>query len=109
VFIELTGDAALRDWLPRLVGIERAVELRLGAGAAGADFVRSIPEEAHAEALTREDVTSSVHYVRFRLTPQQVERFAAGPVTLAVDLPTYREVAPLTDEARAELLSDLRD
>jgi hypothetical protein len=111
LFIELTGDAALHDWLPKLVGIERAVELRLGDGAAPGghpDVVRCIPEEAHEEALTRPDVTSSVHYVRFRLTPAQTDRFVSGPVTLAVDLPTYREVAPLTDEVRAELLCDLR-
>ena len=71
--------------------------------------MRSVPEEAHEEALTRPDVTSSVHYVRFRLTPAQIERLASGPVTLAVDHPTYREVAPLSDEVRAELLGDLRD
>ncbi len=32
LFIELTSEVALREWLPRLVGIERSVELRIGTG-----------------------------------------------------------------------------
>jgi hypothetical protein len=107
LFIELTDEESLRAWLPRLVGIERAVELRIGEAGA-LDVVPSIPEAAHAELLTREDVTSSVHYVRFSLRPDQVERFAAGPVVLAVSLPAYEEQSPLEDAVRQELLGDLR-
>ena len=110
LFIELTGEDALRAWLPRLVGIERNVELRLGAaaGQAGPEVVRSVPEGAHEEALTREEITPSVHYIRFALSPDQVERFAAGPVTVAVDHPAYRRETVLPAETREELLSDLR-
>jgi hypothetical protein len=104
LFIELTGEDALRDWLPRLVGIEHAVILRLDGGA----VVRAVPEAAHEEALTRPEITASVHYLRFTLDPGQVERFAAGPVTLAVDHGEYRAEALLPDEVRAELLTDLR-
>jgi hypothetical protein len=110
LFIELTGEDALRAWLPRLVGIERNVELRLGAaaGQAGPEVVRSVPEDAHEEALTREEITPSVHYIRFALSPDQVEGFAAGPVTVAVDHPAYRHETVLPEETRDELLSDLR-
>jgi hypothetical protein len=122
LFIELTGEAALREWLGKLVGIERSVELRLGSGGgaggeasqeadagAGVEVVCSVPETAHEEALTREAVTPSVHYVRFTLTAEQVERFAAGPpVTLAVTHPAYKEETLLSEETRAELLTDLR-
>jgi len=104
MFIELTSKDALMDWLPKLVGIERAVELRLGDGS----VVRSIPEAAHAAQLTREEITASVHYVRFDLDPAQVEAFAAGPVTLAVDHPAYQETTALTPETIAELLADLK-
>ncbi len=102
LFIELTSEAELRGWLPKLVGIERAVRLRTGE-----DEVASEPEEAHAAQLTREEVTASVHYVRFRLTPQQVERFAGGPLVLAVEHPAYREAVPLGEETRKSLLEDL--
>jgi len=103
LFIELTGEEALRNWLPRLVGIEHSVLLELPGG----DIVRAVPEAAHEEALTRPEITASVHYIRFALDPAQVGRFAAGPVILAVDHPEYPEQAVLTEEVRAELLTDL--
>jgi hypothetical protein len=110
LFVELTDEASLREWLPKLVGIERAVRLELGAPGPGEgpEVVPAVPEAAHADQLTRQDVTSSVHYVRFLLGEGQVERFAAGPVALAVDHPAYRWRVTLPDEVRAELARDLR-
>ncbi len=104
LFIELTSKLALMEWLPQLVGIERAVELRLADGT----VVPCTPEESHEEQLTRDDITSSVHYIRFELTPEQVATFASGPVTLAVNHPAYQESVVLGDETVAELLADLR-
>jgi hypothetical protein len=49
LFIELTDKDGLMNWLPKLVGIERSLELRLGDGTA----VPSTPEAAHAQQLTR--------------------------------------------------------
>jgi len=103
LFIELTDEASLRQWLGKLVGIERALRLELGD-----EVVPAVPEEAHEQQLTREEVTSSVHYVRFLLGPEQVERVASGPLSLAIDHPAYRERTVLDDEVRAELLADLR-
>jgi hypothetical protein len=103
LFVELTSKAELEEWLPKLVGIERSVELRLGD-----EIVKADPEAAHDSQLTRDDVTASVHYIRFQLTPEQVERFASGPVRLAVNHPAYTEEVELSDETRAELLADLR-
>jgi hypothetical protein len=109
LFLELTTEDELRTWLPKLVGIERACELRLGEdGAAG--VVPSTPEEEHQAQLTREGATSAVHYVRFRFTPDQVEAFIAQPVTLAVNHPSYPEGRPgtaLSAATRAELGADL--
>jgi hypothetical protein len=107
LFVELTSKEQLVEWLPKLVGVERSVELVIGEGA-GSEVVRSEVEEAHADQLTRDDVTASVHYVRFRLTPAQVERFAAEPVVLAVNHPEYAEGARLSDETKSHLLQDLR-
>ena len=64
LFIELTSDASLREWLPRLVGIER----RFGALRRRATSWPSLPEAQHAAALTRETVTPAVHYLRFPFT-----------------------------------------
>jgi Protein of unknown function (DUF3501) len=105
LFVELTSKDALMEWLPRLVGIERSVALRLADG----ELVRALVDEDHEQQLTREEITASVHYVRWELTPGQVERFVAGPVTLLVDHPSYSFETRLADETVAELASDLRD
>jgi hypothetical protein len=107
LFVELTTDALLREWLPKLVGIEAAVVFRIGAGADAVE-VHCVVDPDHAEQLTRDDITASVHYVHFALSEDQVDRFAAGPVTLALDHPEYRHELVLTDVTREELLADLR-
>jgi len=111
MFIELTDEALLREWLPKLVGVERSVALRIGDGATAAgpeaDMARARPEATHEEALTRPSMTASVHYIRFALTPEQLDRFAAGPVVVAVDHPEYRHHTTLGDETVKELLADM--
>ncbi len=104
LFIELTDEEQLRTWLPSLVGIERAVVLEL----AGGSTIRSVPEAGHESQLTRAEVTPAVHYVRWTLSPAQVDELAGGPVRLAVDHPAYRHGVELPAETVAELLADLR-
>ena len=110
MFIELTDEAALREWLPTLVGVERSVELRFGNGASGhgsdGTTVRAVPEAAHDEALTRPTMTASVHYIRFPFTPEQMAAFAP-PVVLAVVHPAYRYETTLNDATIGELTMDL--
>jgi Protein of unknown function (DUF3501) len=101
LFIELTSKAELEEWLPKLVGIERSVVLRIGD-----DVVRARPEDAHEEQLTRDDVTASVHYVWFDLTPAQVAALATAPVTLATDHPSYEHATTLLPDTVAELATD---
>jgi hypothetical protein len=105
MFIELTSGVALRDWLPRLVGIERAVALELPDG----QRVPAAPEADHERQLIDDTVTPSVHYLRFELSEAQIGTLTAGPVALAVDHPAYDERAELGPETVAELLSDLRE
>ncbi len=107
LFIELTSEPALREWLPRLVGIELAVELRIGAGD-DAVVVRCTPDADHEKQLTRDEITASVHYIHWDLTPEQVEAFATSPVRVAVRHPEYDHETALSAEAHAELLADLR-
>ena len=105
VFLELTSDDQMREWLPKLVGIERSFAIVLPDG----DRVRSITEEAHAGQLTRETITAAVHYIRFEFTPEQVEAFAVGPVRIDIEHPDYLESVELSETTRTELLGDLRD
>ena len=104
LFLELTSDDQMREWLPKLVGIETSVVFVLPNG----DRVRSITEEQHADQLTREHVTAAVHYVRFEFTPEQIDSFASGPVRVEIDHPDYLEAVELLDSTREELLVDLR-
>lgn len=105
VFLELTSDDQMREWLPKLVGIERSFAVVLPNG----DRVRSITEEAHAGQLTRESTTAAVHYIRFEFTPDQVDAFAAGPVRIDIEHPDYLESVELSDITHEELLRDLRE
>jgi Protein of unknown function (DUF3501) len=103
LFIELTSDEALREWLPRLVGIERQVGLRFGD-----QHVASVPEAEHAAALTRDNVTPAVHYLRFAFSEAQVAAFTAAPGAVLVSThPAYAAETPLAPAVRAELLGDL--
>ena len=108
MFIELTDDAQLREWLPKLVGIERSVYVRFGEGA-DAERVSFTADSEHDEQLTRSDITSAVHYVHLSLSPEQVERFASSPVVLVIDHANYRHEAKLGEATIAELTTDLRD
>lgn len=103
LFLELTTEEELREWLPKLVGIERSLVLLLGEGA---EPVAALVDPAHERQLTREEVTASVHYVRFALDRRRREQFMTGPVALAVDHPHYRHQAPLAEETRRSLAAD---
>jgi len=103
LFIEIDDKERLYEWLPKLVGIQRAVSFWLHDGSS----VPSTPEDE--ERLTREGTTTTVHYLKFRFTPEQIDAFAAGPVRIVVDHPNYNAVVELTEEQRSELVGDLRD
>lgn len=100
LFLELKSDSELRDWLGRLVGIERCVALVLADGT-------TIPgEPLDEERLTRDDVTAAVHFLRFRLGPG-APAISTGPVKLVVTHPEYSAETVLDAEQHAELASDL--
>lgn len=104
LFLELTTDEQVREWLPKLVGIERSIVFVLADG----ERIRSVTDEQHAAQLTRQHATAAVHYVRFEFRAEQVQQFADGPVSIEIDHPEYTESLKLADSTRAELLNDLR-
>ncbi|HEY8543851.1 MAG TPA: hypothetical protein VIL36_02345, partial [Acidimicrobiales bacterium] len=88
----------------------------------------------HEKQLTREEITASVHYIRWELTPEQIDRFAsavedagastgagangstgsngaaaaASPAGIVVDHPNLQLEVDLRPDTAAELLADLR-
>lgn len=102
LFLELTSDDQVREWLPKLVGVERSIRFELPDGSE----VRCLVEEQHAGQLTREHTTAAVHFLQFRFTPEQVAAFGPG-TCLAIDHPAQRESVELGPSTLAELRTDL--
>ena len=103
LFLELTSEDQFREWLPKLAGLENSISLLLADGSR----VRGEIDAQHAAGLTRDDVTAAVHYLTFNFTPEQVNAFEAGPVTVECSQPNYLEASALSDSTKTELLTDL--
>ena len=95
------------DFPPRRGGIETFVRQLCDELPPG-QVVAAVVDEGHAKQLTREEVTASVHYVRWELTHDQVAAFVAGPVTLMSTHAEYAAESPLSDVTHAELVTDLQ-
>ncbi len=100
--IEIDDPDRRRRELGRLGGIEETAFLRFAG-----EEVRGIPEQDQ-DRTTAEGKASSVQFVHFRFTPEQIARFRAGgmEVTLGLDHPNYRHMAMLPEPVRAELAGD---
>ncbi len=106
LFIELTADEQLREWLPKLVGIEKTYEIHLG-DADAPEIIKAEVDPGHDASLTREEITASVHYLRWPFTPEQAAALAEGPARVVCTHRAYLEVAELSDINRASLANDL--
>ncbi|MDA8095253.1 MAG: DUF3501 family protein [Betaproteobacteria bacterium] len=102
MMIEYTDVDERRQWLERLIGVEDRVWVQVSGHA---------PVYAVAdEDLDREngEKTSSVHFLRFELTPDMISDLHAGaPLAMGVDHPDYEESTEVSDEVRRALLEDL--
>lgn len=104
LFIEIADDDALREWLPKLIGIEYAVRFELGDGRS---HVQGVPQDE--ERLTRDDITSSVHYLKFPFDAHHRAQLAFGPAHLVIDHPEYAVSVELSEAQRSELARDFGD
>jgi len=87
----------------------KGIEDRCWVQIAGHERVFAIADED----LEREndEKTSSVHFLRFELSPAMVRQAQAGAaISVGIDHPNYKhEVAPLNPAQRDSLARDLRD
>lgn len=101
--IEFPDIEERRRQLQRLIGIEDTVWVRVDSFAP----VYAIADED----LEREDETktSSVHFLRFELTPEMIRAVKDGaPVSVGIDHPLYtHKVDPLPRAVRDALAADL--
>jgi hypothetical protein len=103
MMIEIDEPARRAAMLLKLAGIENSVWLQIGE-----ERIAATPTD-YADRTTPEGKTSSVHWVRFRLTPAQVQAFrnTSGPVVLGISHENYGHMAMVSGEMRAELAKDL--
>ena len=97
MFLELPGEALLKTWLPKLVGIEEHVLLRIGTREVRAAF-----EGGRSKEVT----TSCVHYVKLALSDVERRLFPTSEVVLAIDHPAYRHQTTLEKATRDALAAD---
>ncbi len=92
-----------RAMLKQLVNVENHVWLQVGDG----DKIRPVADEDLER--TDGDKTSAVHFLRFELTPGQIDALRGGaPLAAGIDHENYVvEVRPVADEVRTSLLGDL--
>jgi hypothetical protein len=83
-----------------LGNIEESVFLEIGG-----ETVRATPTE-YDDRTTADGKTSSVHWLRFRLTPEQKRRFAGDKVVIGLSHRNYGHMAVLGGETKAALAKD---
>lgn len=101
MLIEITQQERIRPELIRLIGIDKAVSLRLGERF-------TIPAVFEAGRSTENNL-SAVQYVRFALLLEAREAFRDErlPVRLVIDHPNYQAAAELRPEVRRSLAAEL--
>lgn len=100
--LEYSDEAERRAQLARLIGIEQAVWMQV------ADFARVTPIANEDLDRATAEKTSSVHFLRFELTPEMCRAVKAGaPVRVGIDHPHYRAETTLPPATRDSLAADL--
>jgi hypothetical protein len=104
LLVEIQDKDRLREILDQFIGIDRGgtTFLEIGGERAEAEY-----EGGHGTEVR----VSAVHYLRFRLTPQQAQRFAdtSVPAKVIIEHPSYKQEAIIPDSVRASLIEDLRE
>jgi hypothetical protein len=102
LMVEFADATERRDALARLIGIEDKVWVQAGER----DRVYAIADEDLARETAEK--TSSVHFLRFQLTPASIAAAKAGArIRVGIDHPEYSYETMLDDVTRASLAADL--
>jgi hypothetical protein len=102
VMFEIDDEVRREQTLARLGGVEDRFFIKVAAERAP-----GVPE-GDVERTREDGKTSSVHFLRFVLTPDQVARFRdpATQILIGCDHEQYSHLAGLTPATRAELAKD---
>ena len=102
LMLEIEDETRRNATLLTLGGIEETVILEIGG-----DVIPATPTE-YDDRTTADGKTSSVHWLRFKLTPAQIAHFRNGTerVVLGVSHKNYGHMAVLTAETREALAKE---
>ena len=86
--------------LMTLGGVEEVVFMEIGG-----EKIKAMPTE-YEDRTTPDGKTSSVHWLRFKLTRDQIARFRTDRVVIGIDHKNYGHMAVLNEETKAALAKD---
>ena len=102
LMVEYDDPEERKQKLRELKGIERAVWIQVD------DLPKVRPIANEDLERETEDKTSSVHFLRFELTPEMVAAAKQGaPVRVGIDHPRYTYETTLSESVRRSLVEDL--
>src|ERR1700742_2038630 len=100
MMLEIEDEKRRSATLLTLGGIEETVFMEIGG-----DVIRATPTE-YDDRTTADGKTSSVHWLRFRLAPEEIARFSKDRVVIGVDHKNYGHMAVLGEETKSVLAKD---
>ena len=102
MFIEIPDQKERRETLPKLVGIHDTVYLHIGNKY-------TVKAEANEKSQMdyEEGKASVVHFLKWTLTPEQVEAFKREPVRIEINHENYKAMAEIPPGVKEELIKDL--
>ena len=102
LMLEIEDPARRNRELYRLAGVEESVYIELAD-----ERIPGAPTE-YDERTTPDGKTSSVHWLRFVFTPEQISKFSdmSVPAIMGVAHPAYGHMAVIPPEVRSELVKD---
>jgi hypothetical protein len=100
--IEFSDPEERKIQLAKMIGIEKAVWIQV------ADFARVTPIANEDLDRETEEKTSSVHFLRFELTPPMIAALKNGAaLTMGIDHPAYQATVTPSPGVCASLIEDL--
>ena len=100
MMLEIADGTRRTSALLTLGGIEETVLLEIGG-----ETIKATPTE-YDDRTTVDGKTSSVHWLRFALTKQQVARFKTEKVVIGLSHRNYGHMAVLSDDTKTALAVD---
>ncbi|HKD48321.1 MAG TPA: DUF3501 family protein [Rhizomicrobium sp.] len=101
LMLEIEDTRRRNDVLLTLGGIEETIFMEIGGTR-----IHATPCE-YDDRTTPDGKTSSVHWLRFKLTKDQIARFDSDRVVIGIGHRNYGHMAVLSDETRDALAKDL--